>query len=385
MKSPEELAARLARQWQLPDVRERRILGGADWPISLSIGKPSAADLTDRTSRVRVHLERWRGVRVGEVKWGDIRFRGGSEPVSVPVTWHLRDVQEWIRACDDSAVQREHEVLRTVLSEVEPLFHRLIVRQRSWIQEKSAAEIAHASRVAMELGPGCAKGLPLRSLAVLGTDTKFFERHRSLLMELLDTRYEGRASAEGLERFLGALNENDHWVLVAPLAPGLLPFEQQRVRISELFSFAMPGTHLVLVENESSLHQLPALPDTVAILGAGLDLQWLRAPWVRTKRLAYWGDLDTWGLTMLARARLHQPALTPLLMTAQVFQSYSGQCAVVEPGPAEDLPPQTLTSEEQALYSMLRSSERGRLEQEFLPARLVAETLLAWRHCSCTP
>lgn len=379
MKSPEELAAKLIRQWQLPDVRERRLLDPAEWPVTLSIGKPSAADLTQRTSQVRVHLDRWRAIRVGEVKWEDIRFRGGSEPVSVPIVWCLRDVEEWVGAAANPAVHHEYHVLQSVLGEIEPLFRRLIVRQRSWLQEKTAAEIVHAARVAMELSPNCAKGLPLRSLAVLGTDSKFFERHRRLMIELLDVRYEGRVSGEGLERFLGALDENDHWVLIAPLGAGLLPFKQQRVRISELFSFAMPGTHLVVVENESSLHQLPALPETVAILGAGLDLEWLSAPWVATKTLAYWGDLDTWGLSMLARARLHQPALTPLLMHDEIFRAYSGQYAVIEPAPAADAPPQTLTMGEQALYSLLRTSERGRLEQEFLPRELVSEAFHGWR------
>lgn len=380
MKSPAELATRLVRQWQLPDVREKLLLGAAEWPIALPIGKPSATDLARRTSEVRIHLDQWRAVRVGDVEWEELRFRAGSEPVRVPVAWYLRDVQEWVRASGDRAVQREYEMLQAVLSEVEPLFHRRIVRQRSWLQEKTASEIVHAARVAMELSPSCAKGLPLRSLAVRGTDTKFFERHRSLMIELLDARYESRASTEGLEQFLGALDESDHWVLVAPLAPGLLPFEQQRVRVSELVSATIPGTRVVVVENESSLHQLPPLDDTVAILGAGLDLEWLAAPWLERKTLAYWGDIDTWGLMMLARARLHQPAVTPLLMSAGVFRSYAPHYAVVEPSPAGDVPPQRLTSEEQELYFMLRSSERGRLEQEFLPKPLVVEALRTWRH-----
>ena len=82
-------------------------------------------------------------------------------------------------------------------------------------------------------------------------------------------------------------------MMVAPLAPGLLPFEQQRVRVSELYSVALPGTHLVIVENETSLHQLPPLPQTVVILGAWLDLEWVRASWLHSKKLAYWGDIDT--------------------------------------------------------------------------------------------
>jgi hypothetical protein len=282
---------------------------------------------------------------------------------------------EWIQAAADAAIAREHEALEELLQQVYPLFHRLLVRQRSWLQEKPVAEIAHAAKVAMALTPYCAAGRPLRSLAVLGTDTKFYERHRGLLLALLDLRYDGRASSDGLERFLGALDESDHWVLVAPLAPELLPFDQQRVRLSELSSVALPGSHILIVENETSLHQLPRLPDTVAILGAGLNLEWGRAAWLRSKRLAYWGDIDTWGLTMLARVRLHQPPVTALLMNAEVFEFYAASCAVIESSPAEANPPQTLTEDERNLYLLLHTSGRGRLEQEFLPSLVVAEVL----------
>jgi hypothetical protein len=96
-----------------------------------------------------------------------------------------------------------------------------------------------------------------------------------------------------LEGFLGALSEGDHWLLVAPLGPELLPFSQQRVRASELRGMALPGSHVIIVENEQCLHQLPPVADTVAVLGAGLNLEWMQSEGLGTKRIGYWGDLDT--------------------------------------------------------------------------------------------
>ncbi len=75
-----------------------------------------------------------------------------------------------------------------------------------------------------------------------GNDSKFFERHASLLTALLDERFDGEASRQGLAGFLGALPEDDHWLLIAPLAPGLLPFAQMRVRASELLTTAAART-----------------------------------------------------------------------------------------------------------------------------------------------
>ena len=62
--------------------------------------------------------------------------------------------------------------------------------------------------------------------------------------------------------------------------------------------------------------------DTIAVLGAGLNLGWLAAPWLRGRSVAYWGDLDTWSLHMLASARGHLPHLQALLMDRATFDTH---------------------------------------------------------------
>lgn len=166
---------------------------------------------------------------------------------------------------------------------------------------------------------------------------------------------------------------------VAPLASGMLPFRQQLVRASELSQLAAVANHVVVVENERSLHQLPELPGTVAILGAGLSLGWVRGAWLASKRVAYWGDMDTWGLSMLARVRLAIPSVTTLLMDKGCFEQYAQELAVCEPAPIDGGIPDGLTLDEGAFFAYLLAQERGRLEQEFLPKELVSEALCAWQ------
>lgn len=66
----------------------------------------------------------------------------------------------------------------------------------------------------------------------------------------------------------------------------------------------LPSERVLIVENESCQHQLPSVPNTIAVLGAGFDLSWTEAEWLARKKIAYWGDIDTWGLHFLAKARL---------------------------------------------------------------------------------
>jgi hypothetical protein len=150
------------------------------------------------------------------------------------------------------------------------------------------------------------------------------------------------------------------------------------VATSDLAATPLPGSHILLIENERCLHQLPQpVPDTIAILGAGLNLGWLAAPWLQSRQVAYWGDIDTWGLAMLATARSHLPHLHPLLMDRTTFDAHAN-LAVAERVHANPKLSGVWSPEDAALDQHLRGLPRGRLEQEFLPPALVAQAVPAW-------
>ena len=389
MKSPQVLAAKLAQQWHSADWRERQLLGGGTaWPLTLPIGQPDTAVFLNDAAALRSHLQQWRAVEqdgLGHVQWQERRYRGSSDAIAVPTHWQLAKPSQCIAAIrhfkvlGHAQVHSDYARLSTLIAGVErPGFQRLLVRRLVQWRDVPVDAVMAAAHMALQLEPGCAQGKPLRALAVQGNDTKFFERHASLLTALLDERFDGEASRQGLVGFLGALPEDDHWLLIAPLAPGLLPFAQMRVRASELLTTPLPARRILLVENERSLHQLPApVQDTIAVLGAGLNLGWLAAPWLQERSVAYWGDLDTWGLHMLAIARGYVPHLQALLMDAATFSAHH-PLAVTEPVHAPQSACGALHPDEAALAEHLRAQARGRLEQEFLPTDTVHRAVRTW-------
>lgn len=379
MKSPAELADRLSRQWSGADNREKRLLSSDAWPITLSIGKPTAEEFASQTKRVRDHLESWRQISIGEVTWESMRFRAGSEPIDIPTGWRINTPHEWVAACGDRTISQQFSTLIETFARVDSRFHRPLTRQLQLIDGKASDELEQAARVALALTPGCAEGRPLRAIQVAGIDSKFIERNRKLIIEFLDALFGEEVSERGLETFLGACDDSAHWLLVVPLCKGLLPFAQQRVRASEIHTNKMPGSHIVVVENERCVHSLPETADAIAILGAGLNLGWMSAQWLQETRLAYWGDIDTWGLQMLSRARACVPSLTPLLMSQSVFDAFASTCAVTEEVPADQQAPANLTHAEKELYQNLRLSTKGRVEQEFLSRELVHDAIREWR------
>ncbi len=346
--------------------------------MSVAIGKPSARTFTESVQLVQQHVQAWRAVKVGEVRWKPFHYRAGLEPILLPVQWCLRDPSEWIAAAGDADVTREYAQLERIVEQVDPVFHAALVAQRSLWLAKPLNEVVATARLAAQLAPGAAQGRPLRLLAEHGVDTKFFERNASLLSKLLDERFAGEASAQGLTTFLNAFDESNHWVLIAPLSPGMLPFKRLRLTTAELGQAELPGSRVLVVENEHCIHQLPAMRDTVAVLGAGLDLQWLASPTLADKHLAYWGDMDTWGLLMLARARRHQPKIAALLMERALYDRYAPVSAVTEPTAAQESAPNGLLSHEADFYRYLLAQDRGRLEQEYLPRETVEQAVIEW-------
>lgn len=378
MKSPAELASRLARQWQNADLREQRLLRPQSWPLTLPIGKPTGATVREKVTQVREHLRQWREVTTGQVQWQLVRFKSTSEAIDIPTHWTLDTPSQWVQAAGSSEVRREYDTLSRLASVLDPRFHSLVIRRRSLVMDKPESDVIRSGKVALQLQPGCAEGKPLRALSIAGTDSKFFERNRQLVTLMLDILFDGQASETGLEAFLGAEDDGHHWLLVADLDGSLLPFTQMRVRAHELQSTPLPGERLILVENERCLHQLPRVSGTVSVLGSGLNLSWLNAKWLKDRATAYWGDIDTWGLTMLASARKHLPLLTPLLMDRITFDTFADASGVEEPQPAPSITPPGLTGSEAKLYQRLRQADRGRLEQEFLPVCVVHRAIGDW-------
>ncbi len=377
MHSPEILRQKLVRQWHNAHWREKRLLSEEAWPLELSIGRPDGVLLENNPAQLWQHVESWRQVKGGSVVWKAQRYRNASEAIELPHQWVIECPSDWVHACADLQVADDYELLSHLIAQTDPLFHTLLIRQLLQIRKLPEAEILQAVQVALQLQPGIAQGKPLRALSIAGTDSKFFERHRRLLIRLLDLRFAGEVGEQGLERFLGAVSEKDHWLLLAALQPGLLPFQQMRVRASELMQAPLPAQRILVVENEQCLHQLPPLADCIVILGAGLNLNWLQAEWLADRHLAYWGDLDSWGLAMLSKARTFLPHIQPLMMERTVFEQFE-KCAVVEPVPYQGEELQALTKQELVLFDHLQQCEKGRLEQEFLSTEWVENAVQKW-------
>lgn len=383
MKTPSELSHKLARQWENADLRESRLLDYPEaWPLRLNIGRPPPSMVRDCTADVKAHFDKWTGVRVGEVSWAEANYQATGQTVRYPDEWIIPDALNWVRASGERPIQTEYDSLNDYLEVADPLFHSVLVRRRALWRGRACEEVTAALRLAAVLEPASGGGAPLRAHPQLeGLDSKFFERNEAMLVTLLDLRFDGEVSRQGLAMFLGSLDDKENWLLVADLDGGLLPFQRLRLTSAALAEQELPSSHLLVVENEKCLHLLPKLAETIAVLGTGFDVGWLTASWVRERTVAYWGDIDSWGLEILARVRQSLPEVTALLMEKETFLECSGH-AVVEPVSTLVLSREFLRKEEIALLEHLQASDVNRLEQEFIAPTAVARAVADWNLAS---
>ncbi len=402
MKSPEILIKKLKKSWANAKQRAS-LLSGESFPMTLSIGLPKSEQVG--SAELKAHLLAWQRMderQIGQVIWHDKKFAKLSAAIACPTQWHLDDMDQWCHAVDDALIDAEARQLLAIYQHPWVLKQSnhpamsnqlaILVQHKDELMAMGVDEIIALLILVSVLQPKCADGLPMRALTVpiltqyaqldddaswylqaLSLDSKYFERHKTLITKLLDVRFAGAVSARGLAEFLGVSSQTG-WVRLyeTQTPPKWLNFRHLRVLAGELDAAVIPFDSVLIIENEQCLHLLPPLPNVLVILGAGNHLSWLAEQAWQSKKLYYWGDIDTWGLKILADAKLMQSHIRPVMMDWQTLHAHR-HLAVTEPKSVIQ-PPIGLDADELYLFAYL--GEHGlRLEQEFLSAEWVYQAL----------
>ena len=152
-------------------------------------------------------------------------------------------------------------------------------------------------------------GRYIRQVDVADVDTKFIERRKALLTELLDivlpsdaveqahsgpsqfeTRY-GLAAKPALIRFR---------ILDPALA--ISGLTDLTVRADEFAQLSINAKRVFVVENEINGLAFPPVAQGLVVFGLGYAVDLIvAADWLGRRHLHYWGDIDTHGFAILDR------------------------------------------------------------------------------------
>ncbi len=214
-------------------------------------------------------------------------------------------------------------------------------------------------------------GLYRRQLEIEGVDTKFIERHRGLLADLLALVLPAGAMLDevgaSFDRRFG-LREKPFLVRFRLLDDGLRiqGLADLAVPVEDMARLDLAADDVIVTENEVNGLALPPRARTLVLFGQGYAVERLgEIPWLASRRLLYWGDIDTHGFAMLDRFRGVFPHAASLMMDRATLLAHRKMWVVEREQCGEEL--ERLEPAERALFHELLSRAHGdsvRLEQE---------------------
>ena len=376
MKFPDDVQKELKRRFKnrhrewIEASREPEQFEDSAWPLEVNLGIPTENQTLKQVEDVRAWVAAWQSWNgVGSLSWSERRWRKlGTQPVPEKLLLSgPGEVAQWIGEADrwDRAQQRYRDLIGrwaqlsdnlpryfAILADYSEADYRSLIDMVAWIEKNPASNLYP------------------RQLPVSGLDSKWLEKRKGLLADLVDN-VRGKSSSEG--DFYGRCG------LKAP--PQLIRLrildESLRQRVGSLNDISAPWEQLAeldlpvrnvfIVENLQTGLAFDDLPGSVVImqLGYGVDVLG-RLPWVAKANSVYWGDLDTHGFAILNRARSYLPELKSVLMDEATLRSHQGLWVEEkDQHAAETLP--LLTDPEQTVYQAIKRNAWGqnvRLEQE---------------------
>lgn len=395
LKTLREADALLVRRFERSLVE--RLLGEAfglsyEPAFHLSLGRVTEAEAVRDLHGLKAELVRWREILPHRPGWrvvlAEQRFRTVGLTVRLPRELTVDSTESLIRALQPNGVTPA--VWRTALARLLRFCETFALTS-----EESRKSAAAALRSLKLLFPSDTSdrefeavlrtlswllrhpnaGLFPRALPVEGVDSKWLERRRAALARLWNTVTGENVSAADFLEHAGLLRL-PQFVLVKNAAVWVgeeAAEEVVKLPVETLAKKAPESPVVLIIENEQTALSLD-FRDVPIFLALGYGVTLLESlPWMKEKRILYFGDLDTHGFAILAECRRLFPQTESVLMDLPTFERWRA-FAVTEPKGAEPSP-EHLTPEERALADVL-SAGRLRLEQERIPLGTVREALL---------
>jgi hypothetical protein len=368
---PEDLRELVVRRYN--NQHQNWIAGEGAWPWSVPLGVPTERDVSDDAKSVRAWVDAWEAwAGEGELRWVKRQFgRMGTQ--RFPECMIYGSPTEAAGAASQSgrwskAVKR-YSLLATRWPELGQA--TLLRRNFNVLADYADEDFGRLMALLEWLDANPASGHHLRQLPVEGLDTKWAEKRRGLITDLVGAL---RPAAEARDFYsICGLAKPSHRIRICVLCPklravvgGLRDIESP---VEEVGALPIAPKRAVVVENLETGLALPDVEDCIVIMKLGNAVSVVdRLPWLKSCEAVYWGDIDTHGFVILDRARAVLPKLRSVLMDQETLLAHKTLWSL-EHAQATEAALERLTSDERAVFSALKANTWGqgvRLEQERL-------------------
>lgn len=375
----------LKREWNNEAGLKARLLDRKPFPIRIGLKPPAGRSAIEDMAHFQQFIQEWRSYSPQKfVQWESRRYRTLAEQ-SVPKFFVLESVQELIEFVGKEALHRSQKWTTNMspLLAIREDIYPALVKNLDRFESMGSTDAQLLADLVKQLSPKMGIGQYLRALPLVGIDTKFLENNQTLISNVLDVLYDGEISETGgLLDWLGCLKSPRGWLTIRPLCENVKVhiggFPLMQISNDVLTQQELPASNILVVENMQSGFGLPLLKDTIAVFGGGKNVAWMEAEWLKHKNVAYWGDIDTWGLSILSDVRSKLPSVTAIMMDQKTLNLHENRM-VIEAESVGDLP-KFLSETEAQIFSDLKSGHYmgSRLEQERLSPDYIRAKLEVW-------
>ncbi len=219
----------------------------------------------------------------------------------------------------------------------------------------------------------------LREIGIKGIDTKFIEKNKSILEELLllilpeeQINLESRTFEEKFN-----LRQKPVPIRFRVLDSNIVQssFSDMSVPVQEFLKWNPNFENVFVTENEINFLSFPSVKNSCVIFGKGYGVDIFKnVEWLKDKNVYYWGDIDTHGFNILSIARGFLPNLKSFLMTEDVLIEHNEFWVKEDKQYLAKI--ENLTIEEHQVVTRLQDDFYGvdvRLEQERIDFKYVEE------------
>lgn len=369
--TPDDIRNRVLREWNNGRILAAMLDGEPVFPLRIPLKKPNTQALSEHFEVARKWISGLTATAGFQLEWREFNHRQlGRNRIPVAATVASeRDGLALIGKLRDAAK------FRVLVATIASAYPALV----PWLKKRPLTALDHAEnwpRLVAVLGwivRHPRPGVYLRQIDVQGVDTKFIERHRSLLGEMLDIVLPPEAIDS---QFTGVNGFALRYGFKPKPVQIRFRFLDQKLCIQGLFDItvvsdefarlALAVKRVFIAENEINFLAFPEVPDSMVLFGSGYGFDHLaQAEWLQSMEIFYWGDIDTHGFAILDQLRSKFPAVHSLLMDRATLLEHQAFWGGEDSSTAREL--ERLRPEESALYDDLRFNRIApalRLEQE---------------------
>jgi len=388
--TPADLHARVLREWQRGRLLSASLTGEPScYPWRLPLKGPDGIELAVRFDEVRQWI---RALSEGakpdsgcgyRLEFQEIKHRQlGRNQVPV-AAWLDSEADALALIGKRREAARFHELAGRIIQAFPRLSAWVVRRPMRVLQH--ATDWPHLLGVLAWITAHPRSNVYLRQIDVPDVHSKFIERQRALLGELLELILPADAidataqgGVAGFEQRYGFRNK-PALIRFRMLDGTLQGLTDLTVPADEFARLSLTAGQVFITENEINFLAFPRHRDSMVIFGAGYGFEPLAAArWLGEREIFYWGDLDTHGFAILDQLRGHFPHARALLMDRATLMAHRPLWGQEDNPTRREL--RRLHPDEACLYDELRQDRIApalRLEQERIAYSWVQAALAA--------